>query len=357
MVEVPGLSFARLAICLALGDGNLSTSQRLADARWGVGSIPSTFCRAAISGGSIADATWASTLAVYENAAQGLVEAIRPRTILGRLQGLRRVPMNTKVPRVTTGSSATWIGELQAGTVTNLSLDQTTMAVTKIATQVVASMELARFSDPSAEMTVRNDLIAACAECADRAFISNAAGQTGVKPAGIANGSAAFASGGSTALLIAADIKMLCDALADNGILFRNPYLVMSGRNAIGLATKMSTTGSPAFPLATAAGGEVCGIPIIATASAAVTGDSPDTSIVTLLDASEILLADPSEAVIQVTKSASVQMDTNPDSPPTSSTSQISFWQSNLVGWRIQRLLNWELARPGAVAQLTGCSW
>jgi hypothetical protein len=52
---------------------------------------------------------------------------------------------------------------------------------------------------------------------------------------------------------------------------------------------------------------------------------------------------------IDVSREASLQMDTVLDNPPIATTLMTSLWQNNLVGLRAERFINWKKARTGVV--------
>ena len=58
--------------------------------------------KAAVAVGTTTDATWAGPLVVTQPLNEFL-ELLRPRTLLGRIPGLRQVPFNVSVPTQTTG--------------------------------------------------------------------------------------------------------------------------------------------------------------------------------------------------------------------------------------------------------------
>jgi hypothetical protein len=68
-------------------------------------------------------------------------------------------------------------------------------------------------------------------------------------------------------------------------------------------------------------------------------------------------MADDGGVNIDVSREASVQMDSAPDNPPTASTVLVSFWQNNLVGIRAERFINWRRRRDAAVAFIQGARY
>ena len=62
-----------------------------------------------------------------------------------------------------------------------------------------------------------------------------------------------------------------------------------------------------------------------------------------------ILLADDGDVSIDVSREASLQMDSAPMSPADATTVLTSLWQNNLVGLRAERFINWQRASVKAV--------
>jgi hypothetical protein len=218
---------------------------------------------------------------------------------------------------------------------------------------------LAKFATPGADALIREDLLAACATAIDTALLDpSLPGETNVSPASITNGATTITSTGSTALQIAADLRSLFAVLADAGVNFIAPVLITSPRTAIGLSMKMDTAGSPSFPNMTAAGGTLGGVPLIVSANLVNSGDSPLGSIIVLLDAAELIVGeDPGGTRLDQSTEASVTLNTVPDSPVSQNTIFSSLWQADLQGWRVVRTISWKMARPGAVAVLSGVNY
>jgi hypothetical protein len=78
---------------------------------------------------------------------------------------------------------------------------------------------------------------------------------------------------------------------------------------------------------------------------------------VILVHAPSILYADEGGVRIDVSREASVQMDSAPDSPATATTVLVSLWQNNLVGLRAERMITWKRARTGSVYYITTAAY
>jgi hypothetical protein len=108
--------------------------------------------------------------------------------------------------------------------------------------------------------------------------------------------------------------------------------------------------GQPVFPNLTAQGGSLPGGITVVTSETA-------NGWVILVQPDEILYADEGGVTVDVSREASVQMDTAPDNPAVATSVMVSLWQNNLVGLRAERFINWVRARPVSVEYLTGAAY
>lgn len=296
--------------------------------------------RTAVSPGTVTG--WGGSIAPVAPLAAGFAAYIRPRTIIGRLAGFRVVPLNVSVARVTSGTTAYWIGDGKPTPLSAMALDAISLPPAKIGGICVVTRSLAQASDPAAVTLIRNDLAAAVTQLADTAFIDPArAGTPGVSPPSVTYGAPTVASTGATADAFAKDFTALV-ALIDTGLVA--PYLVMRPTMAVALAGLN-------IPLTKNAGigGDIGGIPI-------VTSKSAPANTVVLIDASEILLAEgPIE--LDTSDAANLEMTSTPTDPPVAATVLISLFQQNLFAIRAIQFINWLPARTGAVATLTGLAY
>lgn len=352
-----GTGFTRYAMALGMSKGNLMQAAEIAKG-WKDTPEVETVLRAAVAAGTTTDTTWAKPLVEYQNMASEFAELLRPQTIIGRIPGLRRVPFNIKVPRQTAGSSASWVGEGSPKPVSALAFDQITLGHTKLAGIVVLTDELVRFSNPAAEGIVRQDLIDTIVSTMDRDFVDPAnAGTTDVKPASITNGVTPVAASGTDAEAVRADVKALLTKFVQANLSLAGAVWIMSEVQALGIALMLNPLGQPEFPgiaINGASGGTFFSLPVIlsenvvanAGSGSPVTGDG---GRIILAKASEILLADDDEVLLDASREASLQMDSAPTNPPTASTVLTSLWQHNMVGIRAERFINWKKRRAGAV--------
>lgn len=358
----PGVAFARLAGVMAHAKGNVRDAMDFAANRFpednGMQGIIKMFSqhsfedvtKAAVAVGTTTGSTWAAPLVQYNQMANEFVEFLRPQTIVGRIPNLRRVPFNISMPRQTSGGAAYWVGETDAKPLTSLAFDQITMRWTKLATIAVISEELARFSQPSAETILRDQLAQAVIQQMDADFVNPAnAGTANVKPASITNGVTAIVSGGGSESDIHADVSALYAPFIAANLAPTNGVWIMSSTNALGLSMIVNALGQPAFPNVNMNGGTFFGMPVVVSEAVG--------NIVILANAQDILLADDGQVTIDASREASLQMDSAPDNPSSATTVMVSLWQRNLIGIRAERYVNWIKARPASVQYLSGVSW
>jgi HK97 family phage major capsid protein/HK97 family phage prohead protease len=341
-----GTAFVRAACAQLVCKGNVRDAAEYAEKRWN-DSTPEValYLKAAVAAGTTTDATWASPL-VNQNVSNEFIELLRPATILGKIPGLRQVPFNTKVPTQTAGGTYGWVGEAKPKPVTKLAFSSTSLGISKAAGIIVLTKELVMLSNPSAEALVRADMIAGIAQFLDSQFIDPAvAAVAGVNPASITNGAPTAAATANPL----ADIIGLINHFATNNIAVAGVTFIMSAANALSLTFRTNLDGSPEFPGVTINGGNYKGLTFIT--SQAAGGN------VIALQPSLVLYADDGGVSIDASEQASLQMDSAPASPADATTVYVSLWQTNTIGLRAERFINWAKANANAVKYLTATAW
>lgn len=362
-----GIAFARYAMCLGAGKGNLPTAAAVAKARFGDDERLNVLLKAAVDAGSTTDSNWASKLTQHQEITSDFVEYLRPRTVLGQfgvgsVPALRSIPFNVHVKAQTAGSSAGWVGEGQHKPVTAGTYDDVYMGFTKLAAISVATDELLRFSNPSAERLIRDDLAAAVVAAMDSSFVQIAnAGSTGVKPASITykfDGSATTLPAGTSSP--EADIAGLW-SIADSGNLdATSAVYITTPAIARKLAGLTNAVDNRRFPNVTPQGGSYQGVPVLVS-------NYVDANTFILAFASEIWLADDGTVTLDASREASIIMSSTPEAdidaadasstPPVFPPQSVSMFQSNSVALRAERYINWKPRRSNVVKIVSGASW
>lgn len=344
----PGTGFARYVQALALSKGNLAVAHSIAK-RW-KDTTPQveTILKAAMDAGTTTDLTWASPLVEYQTLAAEFIDILRPATIIGQMQGLRRVPFNIRVGAKTQGSTVGWTGQGAPKPVSELAFNAVTLGMAKAAGIVVITQELARSSSPAAEEVIRNDLRDSMVQFLDEQFINPAvAAVADVSPASITNGATHAAATGSTIATLDADVATAFGTFISAGLAPARGVWIMNPMTALKLSLKRTSQDVRAFPDITLTGGTWFGLPVIVSNS--VPSSVSGGTIIVLVDASEIFLADDGDVVIDVSQEASLQMNSTPSA---GAQSLVSLWQNNLIGVRAERFINWARRRNSAVVYI-----
>lgn len=367
-----GIAFARFVGCLAYAKGNKYEALQFAKRRFpddaklhhvidlhAKMSPQEIVQRAAIDVGTSTDSDYAAPLVYATNMAQDFIEFLRPSTIIGKLENrMRRVPFNVRMPRQTGGGTAQWVGEGKPKPLTQQAFDSVSLAYMKLAVISVITEELARFSSPSAETIIRDDLAKSVIEASDSDFVDpDNAGTANVKPASITNGVTPLASAGNSEANARADLGALFNQFITNNLDITQAALIMPSSTAMRLSLIVNSLGQRAFPDITMAGGSLLGVPVVTSENSGLTDGSANGKIVILASLSDILFADDGQVSIDVSREASVQMESAPTDPITASTVLESLWQRNLIGIKAERFMAWQKARSTAVSYTASVNW
>lgn len=354
-----GASFARFAMVVAAGKGNLMQSERLVETYFPNDGELNAAIKAAVAAGTTTDATWAAPLVdSYQRFAGDFVEFLRPQTIIGKfgtgnIPSLRRVPFNIEIPAQISGGSGYWVGEGAPKPLTKFDFANVTLRWNKVANIAVLTEELIKFSNPAAEVLVRDALAAALLERLDIDFIDPAKAANGdVSPGSITNGVTPIASAGNDVDSVNADIASAMGAFITANNAPTTGVWIMSSVRALALSLMKEPLGNRAFPNVNMNGGEFAGLPVIV--SQYVPND-----VVILVNASDVYLADDGGVSVDSSREASLQMDNAPtnDSGVPTATSVVSMFQTNSVALRAERYITWKRRRASGVQVITGVAW
>jgi HK97 family phage major capsid protein len=386
----PGIRFARMVKCLGVAQGSRDAAVRIAERRYpddteliavmraaaDLGEMSDLVTKVAVSGGTTLDPVWASPLVPTTGGGfADFLEFLRPMTILGKfgaggIPALRSVPFRTRLVSQTTGGAGYWVGEGDAKPLTKFDFASTYLTPLKVANIAVVTEELLRDSSPSADALVRDSLAAALRERLDIDFIDPAkAAVANVSPASITNGLTPIQSTGGTAAQIRTDVA----ALLGQFVAANNPpstgVWVMKSLTALRLSMMTNALGEPEDfgGQLTMAGGSFFGMPVITSDYLPASG-SPTGDYVVIVNASDIWIADEGGLSVDMSREASLEMDSAPsskvgggdtDSPSEAPTgaSLVSMFQTNSVAFRAERTINWARRRASGVQVLWGVNW
>lgn len=336
--ELAGVDLMRALACLASVGGKPEAAQALYHERFPrtvfsdivVKAFTTPQTKAAISVGDTVTPTWAGSLVALKPLISiGFLPLLKEASLLGRVQGLRQVPLYTVIPVESASPSFAWVGQGIAKAAAKFGFGTSlTLLPTKAAGTIALTRELGLLMQPGAEQELQNQLVAGAADFTDRAFLDPAnAGIATVAPASITHGVTATPTGTTADATLAALSTAFYTALPGARI----PTLVASE------ATLSHFTAThPALD----AGGSTLGRFAVVTTPAA-----PANTLV-VFDAARVLYND-SGVEIDASQEASIQMSDTPDNPTTATTVLVSLWQTNLIGYRVERAINW-VSAPNA---------
>jgi hypothetical protein len=346
-----GIQFTRLAIALALAKGKEGPARNIAANRWGEESQPARLLKSvdpaqginglltksAVVAGSTASANWASDLVSAEQARSEFFSLVRERSLLGRLPGLRRIPLETRLVTEASGFSAAWVAEGAAVPLSAATYeDNGRLPRLKVSALAVFSDELLESLDPAAELFIRDGLVSAVVEAIDLSLVDPAnSGTANVKPASITNGVTGISSTGDGLQ----DVRNLVDAFPLTGDLSRAVL--------IGAPVTFAAMHDPVFlPGLGVRGGEAMGIPAIPSNQA---GDD-----LILVDPGSVALGEDAME-LRASNEATIEMSDAPTQNATTptATTQTSLWQCDSTAILCNKFLNWSVQQP-AVSLVTG---
>lgn len=372
----PGIMFARYVKCVGAARGDSSQALNYAKLHYSDtpqigdvirsglvgGAVGDILLKAAVAGATPTDATWAGPLMQYTQFAGDFITFLRPLTIIGKfgtgnIPALRAVPFNIHIRGQTSGGSGYWVGAGKPKPLTKADFSDVYLGFAKVANIAVLTEELLRFSNPSAEVLVRDMLAEALIARLDTDFVDpNKAAVSNVSPASISNGVTAHHSSGATAAHVRQDIATLMTTFISANIAPTSLVWIMPATLAMQLSLLRNAFGQKEFPDINVNGGSLEGVPVIP--SQYVPSVSAGATVL-LASAQDIWLSDDGAVTVDASREASLEMLDNPTNNPDTptATSLVSMFQTNSVALRAERYINWQKRRTAAVAMLDQVLW
>lgn len=262
--------------------------------------------------------------ALLPPATDPIIALVQQSTLPTRL-GLRPVPFNVPVPTQSALGTYAWVIQNTPKPVSRIDWTSVTNPPGKISGIVPLSRELVKLSN--AEAVTTTALVGGAVQFADRQLLDPAV--AGVlpngSPASITNGVTPIVPTGTT---LADKVHELVAALfagrpqTQRAALIATPAVVAQLPRADGTLSNVQIVASPA------AG-----------------------SLAVALDADGVIYSDEGGSV-DTSEEATVELNDAPLAP-TGATIMTSFWQTNLVGFRVERMLWWQKVEPNVVQVLT----
>lgn len=348
----PGIGFARIARVKAISHVEHVDPIQVAKTLYPDDErLVNSFTKAAVPAAESGTATWGGNLILDGGAYfADFVEYLRERTVVGQISNqLRRLPFDTNVLIQSTAGSAAWVAEGDAKPLTQWQYTKTKLAPLKVAAIAAATKEMLSRASVSADALIRDELARAVGATIDGTFVSASAAVSGESPAGIRNGvNATTVTGDGSVEGIRCDAAEMLKVLVGNNLSVGGAFWVMPETVAIDLATAVNAMGAPAFPGMTPTGGTFMGLPAFASQYVPVSSNG---SVVMLIKGDEIFLGDEGGIQVSMSDQASLLMADNPtmDSTTPTAAQLVSLWQTNSVGFLVERIINFAKRRAQSV--------
>jgi HK97 family phage major capsid protein len=357
--EVPqrekGVAFARCVRAMAAAKMHKLGSAGVVDIlkQWGDGDLAdkmSTSQQKALAAG---DATAGGFLVPTEFSNE-VIELLRAQSIVRRM-GARIVQMPTgtlKIPKIATGASAAYVGENVNVGKSEETFGQLTLTFKKLAVLTPISNDLLRYSSPSADAIVRDDLVSAMATKEDSSFIRGSG--TSATPKGLLNWCVAdqkIACQAKTLANIFEDLGKLVIALKSANIPMISPGWMMAPRTEITLATIQDGNGNT--PLREELNrGTLWGYPVGVTTNIPITLDttgagSDDESEIYLVDFAQVLIGESMNLLVDSSQEAAYHDGSNVQAAFSLDQTVVRAIAEHDLGVRHEK----------AIAMLTGVDW
>ena len=261
---------------------------------------------------------------------------VTDQSLIGRIQGLRRVAFNTRFTKQSQGAIGYWVAEANPVPLSKPAVLGSTLPSRKVAAIVTATKESVENMGAVVEAGLQRDLLDAVSGALDYGFINpNFAGVSGESPASVTYGQMQVASTGDARR----DIEALFNAYTGS---LRNAAIVMHPRTAVQIGLLPAQVGETKL---TVQGGVLAGVPVFCTEAAAFDSNG---GFITILDASAIAYAARDFGMETSTEAALIMSDT-----PTSPGEMVSLYDTNTVAWMAKAEASWEVQGTGRVVTIT----
>ena len=274
---------------------------------WGSPDLAEKWTEARTKAMAAGDAT-AGGFLVPPQYSQEVIEFLRARTVVRRL-GARSLPMPTgtvKMPKLSGGATAYYLGENTNATISQPALSQLTLSFKKLITMVPVSNDLLRYSSPGADAIVRDDTVNAMRVREDSAFIRDTGSDQAPK------GLRFWAHPDNILTMTATpsiqktftDLGRMVQLLLDANIPMISPAWVMAPRTEMFLKTLINSNGVPVF-LPEMVAGTLWGFPYgVTTGVPTNVGSSSNKSELYLVDMAQVIIGEAMQLIVDASQEA-----------------------------------------------------
>ena len=283
---------------------------------------------------------------------QEIIEFLRAQSVVRKLRA-RTLPVptgTTKIPKLTGGATAYYVGENANATKSEQTTGQLALTFKKLVTLVPMSNDLLRYSSPGADTIVRDDTVNAMRQREDQAFIRDDGTSSG--PKGLrywAHADNIIAARSSVTLQnVFNDLGDMILKLLEANIPMLAPGWIMAPRTETFLKTVLNSNGYAVFLEEMATKGTLWGWPYGVTTNVPVNVGAGSTK-------SELYLADFAQAVIG--ESMNLMVDSSGDAAYHDGSQVIAAFSQDQTVVRAIAEHDFGMRHDKAVAVLTEVSW
>ena len=360
----PGMIFAQMAACMNRARGSRHDAAQYAKEVLGdeflsrvLAAPPGVLDRADPGVGDTSTAAYAGVLVrEYQRQASEFIELLNGQTVYGQL-GARTLNFNgapgIKVPRMTSGPSASFVGEGAAIPVTDSAFDEITLEPKKMGALIVLNRELAERSDPAAVGIIRDEMVESSRLALNVAFLGGG-GATATTPMGIFNQSQAGMTASATANALddaTADMKNLMTTLAATNKI-PGPYVWAMGQDClISLMYMRDANGQYAFRDELNAG-RLAGHTYVVDNSTTMADD------LALFAPNQILIANGKSPTVDMSTEATLHRETVPTADIGGAATPVqSLYQTDALALRLLLEIDWSKRHDWACSVITAVTW
>jgi hypothetical protein len=340
--DVVGTGFSQLLIALATGGG--ATFAALDAAREcrtqpGVAIAMEKLLaiehgKSDVPGGSLSNEPWIGSLGEV-GLGREVAQLFDARSILAALEprALAADFMVKVLAQTASGISGGWH---QEGHTTAVYGEQLTagpvLMPTRVETITLIPKDTIRFGGPRAEKIIRDALTRSLAWRVDTCLLDPAVVTPPGCPGSITAGAPVIAGTGTNGMVTAADLETMFTTITT------------SGAGLVWIAAPQTLGRVLLAADRSEAPGLLAGVPVL------ISGNVP-AGVLILFDAAELVLASGGFSISLSLEAAVEQSDTpvGDVTTPTPSASQVSLWQTHMIGYLFTKYVNWQLAHAGGV--------
>lgn len=304
--QYQGAGFARMAMAVAAGKGDLQLAEKFAATEIGDQQVAMAISTAAGSGGAL----------IPENLHSEVIELLRPRTIVRKL-GARVLPLpngNLSMPSLTGGATSGYVGEGKDVRATASSFGDVKLSAKTMITLVPISNQLIGRAGYNVEQLVLGDCIASMSVREDKAFLRDDGTNdtpTGFKPVATAAGRVIEWAGEANLTTIDTYLDKLILKLMNSDSMMITPGWGMSPRTWMKLFGLRDGNGNKVYP--EMAAGLLKGYPIAHTNTIpANLGTGQNESEIYFADWNDVVIGEQDNMTVDFSTEATY-VDTNGD--------------------------------------------